>query len=51
MSNIEQMLDNTAHMAEFVPLNPQEQDILKKITEMSFGRDLPRLVGERYDYR
>ena len=29
----------------------EEQDILKKITEMSFGRDLPRLVGERYDYR
>ncbi len=27
------------------------EDMLKKITEMSGGRDVPLLVGERYDYR
>ena len=25
--------------------------VVKKITEMSYGRDVPELVGERYDYR
>lgn len=27
------------------------EQVVSKITEMSYGRDLPMLVGERYDYR
>lgn len=26
-------------------------EVVKKITEMSYGRDVPKLMGERYDYR
>lgn len=33
-------------------LKRQEADaVVKKIVELSYGRDVPRLVGERYDYR
>ena len=27
------------------------ETVVKKIVEMSYGRDVPELVGERYDYR
>ena len=27
------------------------EEVVKKITEMSYGRDVPKLLGERYDYR
>ncbi len=27
------------------------EDVVKKITEMSYGRDVPRVLGEKYDYR
>ena len=26
-------------------------DVISKITEMSYGKDTPEIVGERYDYR
>lgn len=29
----------------------QAGEMLKKITEMSYGKDVPTLLGERYDYR
>lgn len=49
------LVDDTAFEAEvtvsFAVKRKHGAEICKKITEMSYGRDVPRLVGERYDYR
>lgn len=34
MSNMEQMEDNTSYMENFVPLNDEEMDVVKKATDM-----------------
>ncbi len=49
------LIDDTVFDAQvtirFAVKRREGEKILKKITEMSCGRDLPQLVGERYDYR
>ena len=49
------LVDDTVFEAEvtvsFAVKRKLGEEICKKITEMSYGRDVPRLVGERYDYR
>ncbi len=34
MSNMEQMIDNTSYMQEFVPLNEEEQRLIRQATEL-----------------
>ncbi len=49
------LVDDTVFEAEvtvrFAVKRREGESVLKKITEMSYGRDIPELVGERYDYR
>ncbi len=49
------VIDDTVFDAQvtvrFAVKRTQSDTITKKITEMSYGKDVPALVGERYDYR
>lgn len=49
------LIDDTvfdANVTVRFALKRRESDtVVKKIVEMSYGRDVPELVGERYDYR
>ena len=49
------LIDDTLYEADVtvrLAVKRKERDgLIKKITEMSYGKDIPSLVGERYDYR
>lgn len=49
------IIDDTVFEAEvkiaFAVKKRCSDELLKKITEMSYGKDIPVAVGERYDYR
>ncbi len=49
------LIDNTEFEAQvtlrFATKRRLGEGVIKKITEMSYGKDIPMLVGERYDYR
>lgn len=49
------IIDNTVFAADVeVRLAVKRRianDVISKITEMSYGKDTPEIVGERYDYR
>lgn len=49
------VVDDTVFEADvtvrFAVKRRESEGVVKKITEMSYGRDIPQLVGERYDYR
>jgi putative IMPACT (imprinted ancient) family translation regulator len=49
------LIDDTLYEADVtvrLAVKRRERDgLIKKITEMSYGKDIPSLVGERYDYR
>ena len=53
--NIKALIEDTKFDADvtvtFAVKRTLSDEVLKKITEMSFGRDIPKLIGERYDYR
>ncbi len=54
-SGIGALIDDTAFEAEvtvrFAVKRREGEQVVAKITEMSYGKDVPVLVGERYDYR
>lgn len=49
------LIDDTVFEADvkvrFAVKRRDAEGVVKKIKEMSYGRDIPQLVGERYDYR
>ena len=49
------LIDDTVFEAQvtvrFALSRAEAQPLCEKISEMSYGRDVPRLIGERYDYR
>ena len=49
------LIDDTLYEAEvtvrFAVKRKERDGFIKKITEMSYGKDVPSLIGERYDYR
>ena len=49
------LIDNTVFEAEvtvcFAVRRTKSDEVVKKITEMSYGKDIPSFLGERYDYR
>ncbi len=49
------VIDNTVFEAEvtvfFAVKRTQSEIVIKKISEMSYGKDIPMLLGERYDFR
>jgi len=55
LSDIGAVIDGTDFEAQvtvrFAVKRSVGEAVIKKITEMSYGRDTPRLMGERYDYR
>ncbi len=55
LSDIGAVIDGTVFEAKVIVRFAVKRSVgeaaVKKIIEMSYGRDEPRLVGERYDYR
>ncbi|MBQ9113079.1 MAG: YigZ family protein [Clostridia bacterium] len=49
------VIDDTVFEADvtvrFAVKRREADGVLKKISEMSYGKDMPMLLGERYDYR
>ena len=49
------LVDDTVYEADvtvrFALKRSMAETVRAKIVEMSYGRDIPELVGERYDYR
>ena len=55
MGNERAIVDNTDFGAEvtlrFAVKRELAKALLKKISEAGYGRDIPRLIGERFDCR
>ena len=55
LSEVAAVIDDTVFEVQvtvrFAVKRSVGDEVSKKITEMSYGRDVPKLVGERYDYR
>jgi hypothetical protein len=49
------LVDDTVYEADvtvrFALKRSMAETVRAKIVEMSYGRDIPEIVGERYDYR